>query len=144
MNDFPMRREYKDIRKISLFIPWLIQYRELVCNDERFNRKSVFNSSINEFSVGKISINTLFGLFDAGLWIEKEPSRKNEWYVYRIYGQYCYLFDECGNVKRKLGISRKYLIQYLKFPYKVPFEHEEVNIHQLKKLYEQHSGTNIL
>jgi len=116
-------------------------YRELVCNDERFTRKTLFNSSISEYSAGKISINTLLGMWDSGVWIERDPVG-NDWYVYRLEGNRYFAFDRYTHTKRKFW-ARKFLIQYSKYPndYKIPYENGgEVDINLLKKLYDTNTS----
>ena len=131
--------EMNDIKTIASAVPWLIENMVVVNNDERFSRKSFIGSAIGSHSGNQISINTLLSLWDYGQWIETDSSGRN-WYVYRLHDRYYMMFNKDGHIRRMEG-SRKYLIQYVKHPIKVPYECIEVNINQLRMLYDK--GTSL-
>jgi len=131
-------REINDIKTIASAVPWLIENMVVVRNDERFTRKSFIGSAIGRHSGNQISINTLLSLWDYEKWIEIDSSG-SIWFVYRLYDRFFMMFDKDGHIRKMEG-SRKYVIQYIKHPCKVPYEWGDVNINQLKNLYDSCTG----
>ena len=129
--------EYEEIRDVALITPWLIENMALICNNEKYTRRSLLQSSISSDSSGLISINTLLGMWDMGRWVDKDDD--GMWFVFRIEGNDYFVFNTRGQVRRREG-ARKYMIQYVKYGHKIPYECKEVNVEQLKQLYYENTG----
>ena len=131
-------KEVYEVRTIAPAIPWLVENRGLISVDDRFRNKSFLQSSISGFTAGLISINTLLSLWDSGQWKDNDMLTGKEWWVYKLIGDYYRLTDLKGNILTKKG-SRLFLFQYIKHS-KVNYEWGQVNVKQLKLLYDTSTG----
>jgi len=126
--------EIYEIKIISEIIEELIEFRGLICNSEHTG-KNILNSGLSSSSAGKISINTLLSLWDNNYWIEYGTDN-NKYWIYQIDKNMYKMFSKSGIILKKEN-PRKYLIQFLKHPYTIPYNGSIVNINELNALYEK-------